>query len=90
LEATGWVAEFMLPKAEDAPAEASEPAVDEAVAGAVAGQLLAPERAVVYGQIGVPGTSVPETAVNEQSTRALRKMKSGRTRKVSATIAYCA
>ena len=33
LEATGRVAEFMLPKPENAPAEASETAVDEAVAG---------------------------------------------------------
>jgi hypothetical protein len=36
LEGTGGVAEVVLPKAEDAPAEAAEGAVDEEVAGTVA------------------------------------------------------
>jgi hypothetical protein len=57
--------EFVPPDAKDAPAGAAEGAVDETVAGYVAGDLGFPELRVAFGLGGVDRTAVPETAVHE-------------------------
>ena len=54
----------MLPYAQHLPAELAEGAGDEAVAGAVGGDLLPPEGGVVPGLDEMPRAPVPEAAVN--------------------------
>ena len=65
-EAAGvGVLELVLPDAEDGPVAGSEGASDEAVAGAVGGDLLSPEGGVGFGLGGVERAALPETAVDE-------------------------
>ena len=54
-----------VPKAGDGPAAGAECAGDEAVAGAVGGELFPPEGGVGFGLSRVERTTVPETAVDE-------------------------
>jgi len=70
----------MLPNPQDAPAEAAEGAGDEAVAGAVGGDLLPPEGGVGFGRRGVERAAGPAAVVDENG-EAVRKAKSGLTRK---------
>jgi hypothetical protein len=55
----------MFPNAEDLPTELAEGAGDEAVAGAVGGDLFSPERSVVPGFDEMPRAPVPEAAVDK-------------------------
>ena len=57
--------ELVAPDAEDGPAAGAEGAGDEAVAGAVGGDLFAPEGGVGFGPGGVNRAAVPEAAVDE-------------------------
>lgn len=60
-----FAGEFMAPDAQHTPAGAAEGAVDETVAGLVAGNLLPPEFRVGLGLRGVDRATVPETTVDE-------------------------
>ena len=62
--------ELVAPDAEDGPAASAEGARDEAVAGAVGGNLVAPEGRVGLGPGGVERAAVPETAVDEDGESA--------------------
>src|ERR1700676_5008986 len=55
----------MLPNPHDAPAEPAEGAGHEPVPGLVGGGFFAPEGTVVNGQIGMPGATMPEAAIDE-------------------------
>ena len=68
-----FVREFMLPHAEDAPAAGAESAGDEAVAGAVGGNLIAPKGGVGFRPGGVERAAVPEAAVDEESELEVRE-----------------
>jgi len=57
--------QFMLPNPHDPPAEPAQRAVHEPIPGLVRRQFFTPERTVVDGQIGMPRTPMPETAIHE-------------------------
>ncbi len=57
--------ELMLPNPQDAPAAGAEGAGDEAVAGAVGGDLLPPEGGVGFRRRGVERAAVPAAAIDE-------------------------
>jgi hypothetical protein len=56
--------QLVLLEAEDGPAAGAEGAVDEAVAGAVGGNLLSPEGGVGFRLRGVERAAVPEATVD--------------------------
>ena len=60
-----FTGQLMFPDAEDAPAEAAQGAGDEAVAGAVGGDLFPPEGGVCFRRRGVEGAAGSEAAVDE-------------------------
>ena len=62
--------ELVAPDAEDGPAAGAEGAGDEAVAGAVGGDLFPPEGGVGLGRGGVERAAVPEAAVDEDGEPA--------------------
>ena len=62
--------ELVAPDAEDGPAASAEGAGDEAVAGAVGGDLISPEGGVGLGPGGVERAAVPEAAVDENGEPA--------------------
>ena len=57
--------EFVFPNPQHAPAAGADGAGHEAVAGAVGGNLFAPEGGVGFRLRGVERATVPETAVDE-------------------------
>ncbi len=57
--------QFMFPNPQHAPAAGAEGAGHEAVAGAVGGDLFAPEGGVGFGRRGVERAAVSEAAVDE-------------------------
>ena len=57
--------EFVWPDAADAPAHGAQVAGDEAVAGAVGGDLFPPEGGVCFRRRGVEGAAGSEAAVDE-------------------------
>lgn len=71
-------ADVVFPNAEDAPASLAEKAINPAVPGLVGGELFPPERATNRRESGVPGTAVPEAAVNEDGQTTFWKCEVGR------------
>ena len=69
--------QLMLPDAEDTPAEGAEGAGDEAVAGAVGGDLLPPEGGVRLRRRGVQRAAVPEATVDEDGEAVCPEDKVG-------------
>ena len=64
--------ELVAPDAEDGPAAGAEVAGDEAVAGAVGGDLISPKGGVGLGRGGVERAAVPEAAIDEDGELAGR------------------
>jgi hypothetical protein len=62
--------QLMFPNPQHAPAEGAERAGDEAVAGAVELDRVAPEGGVGFGLRGVLRASVPEAAIDEEGELA--------------------
>jgi putative restriction endonuclease len=60
-----FLGQLVFPDAEDGLAAGAEGAGDEAVAGAVGGELFTPEDGVGFGLRGVERATVPKAAVNE-------------------------
>ena len=76
-----FAGQLMFPDAEAAPAAGAEGAGDEAVAGAVGGDLFPPEGGVRFRRCGVEGAAGPEEPSTKTVTRCGRKTKSAFTRK---------
>jgi hypothetical protein len=65
-DAAAWVlGQVMLPDTKHTPAMLAQRPCDKTTPGDVGGEFLFPERPIVHRQIGVFGTSMPETAIHK-------------------------
>lgn len=65
--------QIVFPDPHDPPAFCPEGPRDEPVAGSIARKFLHPERCVVLRLCGMPGATVPETAVDEDGEAQFRE-----------------
>lgn len=75
---------LMLPNSDYLPTPSAQRAVDAAVAGLVAGGLVAPELGVGLGPGRVPGAAVPKTAVDKHRGPQFRENKVRFARQIGA------
>ena len=65
-DAAAWVlGQVMLPDTKHTPAMLAQCPCDKTISGDVGGELLFPERPIVYRQVGVFGAPMPETAIHK-------------------------
>ena len=71
----GGLPQGVFPEAQDAPAGAAQGAVNQTIAGLVAGDFASPEGGVAFWFCAVLGASVPEAAVHEDCKAGLPEHK---------------